>query len=164
MASRFSFRRLALIAAALAALLTSCSTTLTLNEAATTTRIAPTTTEPTTTQTPATVARTEAPPTTIRFSELPTVSIDELPPEALDTLILIRNGGPYPYRQDDGVFQNREGILPDHPRGHYREYTIETPGSPDRGARRFVVGERGEIYYTDDHYSSFREVTSGGDR
>lgn len=149
---------------ALASTLGACSTSLTVNEATTTLAAAATTAAPTTSTPVATTPPTEAPPTIVRFSDLPTVSIDELPPEAFDTLILIRNGGPYPYRQDDGVFQNREGILPDHPRGHYHEYTIETPGSPDRGARRFVTGEPGEIYYTDDHYSSFREVTAGGDR
>lgn len=35
---------------------------------------------------------------------------------------------------------------------------METPGSDDRGARRFVVGDDGEVYYTDDHYESFVEV------
>ncbi|MCB0073129.1 MAG: hypothetical protein KDE20_16780, partial [Caldilineaceae bacterium] len=41
------------------------------------------------------------------------------------------------------------------PEGYYREYTVETPGSDDRGARRIVGGEAGELYYTDDHYNSF---------
>lgn len=93
-----------------------------------------------------------------RYSDLPTVSLDELPPEALDTLDLIERGGPFPYRQDDSTFQNREGILPDRALGHYREYTVDTPGSPDRGARRIVGGDDGERYYTDDHYASFREI------
>jgi ribonuclease T1 len=88
-----------------------------------------------------------------------TIRLDELPAEALETLALIADGGPYPYRQDDGVFQNREGILPDRPLGTYREYTVETPRSPDRGARRLVVGDGREVYYTDDHYASFRFVT-----
>lgn len=95
------------------------------------------------------------------FSDLPTISADALPIEALDTLSLIEAGGPYPYRQDDGIFQNREGILPDRPEGHYREYTVDTPGSPDRGARRIVSGNDGERFYTDDHYDSFREIVDG---
>ncbi len=33
-----------------------------------------------------------------------------------------------------------------------------TPGSRDRGARRIVGGREGELYYTDDHYDSFRRV------
>ncbi|HBK25143.1 MAG TPA: guanine-specific ribonuclease N1 and T1, partial [Planktothrix sp. UBA10369] len=38
------------------------------------------------------------------------------------------------------------------------EYTIPTPGVSHRGARRFVVGSQGEIYYTSDHYQSFLRV------
>ncbi len=87
-----------------------------------------------------------------------TILIEALPPEAIDTLLLIEAGGPFPYFQDDGTFQNREGILPDHPRGYYREYTVETPGAPDRGPRRVVAGSGGERYYTVDHYDSFRFI------
>ena len=89
---------------------------------------------------------------------------DFLPAEAIDTLRLIERGGPYPYRQDDGVFGNREGRLPPQARGHYREYTVETPGSPDRGARRIIAGGRPpvEYFYTDDHYRSFRPVMLNG--
>jgi ribonuclease T1 len=63
-----------------------------------------------------------------------------------------------PYDQDGATFQNREGMLPQQPQGHYREYTVETPGSDDRGARRLVIGESGETYYTRDHYDSFIEI------
>jgi ribonuclease T1 len=80
----------------------------------------------------------------------------ELPPEAHDTLELIEKGGPYPYPQDGTVFENREGILPDQDTGYYHEYTVETPGSPDRGAKRIVTGEQDqEDYFTEDHYESF---------
>ncbi len=92
------------------------------------------------------------------ISNLPTVTIDALPPEAIDTLWLIDGGGPYPFDRDDLTFQNREAILPDRQRGHYAEYTVITPGSPDRGARRIVAGDDGERYYTSDHYASFVEV------
>jgi guanyl-specific ribonuclease Sa len=83
-----------------------------------------------------------------------------LPPEALTTLELIERGGPFPYERDGSVFQNREQRLPGRPRGYYREYTVRTPGSPDRGARRIVAGgQPPEVYYyTDDHYGSFRRV------
>lgn len=86
---------------------------------------------------------------------------DFLPAEAIDTLRSIERGGPYPYRQDDGVFSNREGRLPRQSRGYYREYTVETPGSRDRGARRIIAGGRPpvEYFYTDDHYGSFRRFT-----
>ncbi len=79
-----------------------------------------------------------------------------LPAEAHDTLDLIAQGGPYPYEQDGTVFSNREGILPDQSSGYYHEYTVITPGSSDRGARRIVTGDSDkEDYYTADHYASF---------
>lgn len=79
-----------------------------------------------------------------------------LPAQAHDTLDLIEANGPYPYPQDGTVFQNREGILPSQGSGYYHEYTVKTPGSPDRGARRIVTGEENqEDYYTADHYESF---------
>ena len=82
-----------------------------------------------------------------------------LPAEAHDTLALIARGGPYPHRQDDSVFGNRERRLPQKPRGYYREYTVETPGLGHRGARRIITGGQPplEYYYTDDHYDSFRQ-------
>ena len=88
-----------------------------------------------------------------------------LPPEARDTLALIEAGGPFPYRQDGSTFQNREHRLPEHPRGDYREYTVETPGSDDRGARRIIAGgdPPSEFFYTDDHYGSFRRFAARGD-
>ena len=88
---------------------------------------------------------------------------DFLPPEAHATLVLIDRGGPFPYRQDGGVFQNRERLLPQRPSGHYREYTVDTPGARDRGARRIVTGgdPPTEWYYTADHYRSFRAFQRG---
>ncbi|MFV8824732.1 ribonuclease domain-containing protein [Thauera sp. WH-2] len=83
-----------------------------------------------------------------------------LPPEAIETLALIRRGGPFPYRKDGSTFQNRERLLPGKPRGFYREYTVPTPGARDRGARRIVTGgDPPEVfYYTADHYRSFRQI------
>jgi ribonuclease T1 len=89
---------------------------------------------------------------------LPPILVTELPIEALDTLELIYQGGPYPFDRDGLTFQNREALLPDFPRGHYREFTVITPGESTRGARRIVAGADGELYYTADHYSSFREI------
>ena len=87
-----------------------------------------------------------------------------LPPEAIDTLRLIERGGPFPYPRDGITFQNREHRLPERPRGYYREYTVPTPGSPDRGARRIIAGgdPPEDYYYTDDHYRSFRRVEPPG--
>ena len=75
-----------------------------------------------------------------------------------EVLAAIGSGEPLPYEQDGETFQNREGLLPERPEGYYREYTVETPGSDDRGARRLVIGEGGETYYTRDHYDSFIRI------
>jgi ribonuclease T1 len=103
-----------------------------------------------------TATPTRAPPA--RSDGLPVIYVDELPRQARDTLRLIERGGPFPYDKDGSVFQNREGILPARPRGYYREYTVITPGENDRGARRIVGGDGGELYYTDDHYDSFSRI------
>ena len=74
---------------------------------------------------------------------------------------------PFPYpRKDGSTFGNFEKRLPLQAQGYYREYTVPTPGSRDRGARRIIAGEgrggdvanSGEYYYTDDHYRSFRRI------
>jgi guanyl-specific ribonuclease Sa len=84
----------------------------------------------------------------------------QLPPEARETLRLIDAGGPFPYRRDGVVFQNREHRLPDQRRGYYREYTVPTPGSRDRGARRIIAGDKpaAVFYYTGDHYKTFSRI------
>ncbi|AZQ38516.1 ribonuclease domain-containing protein [Streptomyces cyaneochromogenes] len=90
------------------------------------------------------------------------ICYSDLPSQAYDTLDLIEQGGPYPYSQDGTVFQNREGILPSQSSGYYHEYTVITPGSSTRGARRIVTGEETrEDYYTADHYESFDLINYG---
>ena len=89
---------------------------------------------------------------------LPVVQRDELPPEAQQTLALIKQGAPFPYKRDGVVFGNRERRLPSRPSGYHREYTVPTPGARDRGARRIIAGTLGEYYYTDDHYNTFRRI------
>ncbi len=91
-------------------------------------------------------------------------ALSSLPSQASDTLDLIHSGGPFPYRQDGTVFQNREGILPSQSASYYHEYTVKTPGSSDRGARRLIGGgtpvtDPQNVYYTADHYASFCKVT-----
>ena len=103
----------------------------------------------------------------------------QLPDEARETLLRIERGGPYRYDRDGGVFGNYERQLPARQRGYSREYTVRTPGVQHRGARRLIVGcargDRGtarasagsrypecagpaEVYYTEDHYRTFRRV------
>lgn len=85
------------------------------------------------------------------------IPVAQLPPEGRATLALIKQGGPFPYAKDGTTFGNREGLLPQQPRGYYKEYTVTTPGLSHRGARRIVAG--GNVYwYTADHYRSFRRI------
>ena len=92
-----------------------------------------------------------------------TVVVADLPREAQATEVLIRAGGPFADGKDGTVFGNRERLLPAEPKGYYREYTVMTPGAPNRGARRIVCGGRKPTapeacFYTDDHYASFRRI------
>ena len=94
-------------------------------------------------------------------SSLTEVAASELPPEAQHTLDLVASNGPFPYSRDGVVFSNFDGLLPKQKSGYYHEYTVVTPGSKDRGARRVIAGKNGEHYYTDDHYASFRLIIDG---
>lgn len=91
-------------------------------------------------------------------SGLPIVKAASLPPEARTTLKLIESNGPYPYSRDGVVYSNFEKILPKQVTGYYHEYTVVTPGASNRATRRIITGKKGERYYTDDHYASFKEV------
>src|SRR3970282_1876496 len=84
------------------------------------------------------------------------IPVGELPPEARQTLALVKAGGPFTYARDGAEFANREALLPQAGRGYYREYTVRTPGARDRGARRIVAGRGGQYYYTADHHLSVR--------
>lgn len=82
-------------------------------------------------------------------------------PDIDRVITLIKQGGPFPYPNKDGsTFENRERLLPQKPRGYYREFTIPTPSTHDRGARRIVTGGNPPIvyYYTADHYHSFKKL------
>jgi ribonuclease T1 len=95
-------------------------------------------------------------------SEVGTVALNALPVQGQETHRLIQQGGPFPFEKDGVVFGNRERFLPQHKRGYYREYTVRTPGSRDRGARRIICGgpatQPDDCYYTADHYASFRKI------
>ena len=101
-------------------------------------------------------------PTRDPHSGLRYIRASDLPREAPAVLRLIAQGGPFRYERDGVTFGNREGMLPRQPRGTYREYTVPTPGSRDRGARRIVCAgasrSTDECYYTADHYASFRRI------
>ncbi|MET9930925.1 MULTISPECIES: ribonuclease domain-containing protein [unclassified Streptomyces] len=109
---------------------------------------------------PATAAPAPAPAVAV-VAAVGEICSSDLPPEAHTTLDLIDAGGPFPYGQDGAVFQNREGILPAHTSGYYHEYTVKTPGSTTRGARRIVTGSAVQDYYTADHYASFDLIDHG---
>ncbi len=92
-----------------------------------------------------------------------TVALARLPVEAQATHRLILVGGPFAHRKDGSVFGNRERFLPRQPRGFYHEYTVHTPGSRDRGARRIVCGGKPPAspetcFYTGDHYATFQKI------
>lgn len=95
-------------------------------------------------------------------ASLDVIAAADLPREAKQTLVLIKQGGPFPYAKDGIVFGNYEVILPKQRRGYYHEFTVPTPGARTRGARRIIIG--GELilskerYYTADHYASFKRI------
>lgn len=97
-----------------------------------------------------------------RDRRLAEISVDALPPQAVQTLRMIRSNGPFPHDRDGIVFGNRERLLAPQPRGYYREYTVRTPGVRGRGARRIVCGgdqsSARQCYYSDDHYRTFRRI------
>ena len=103
---------------------------------------------------PVALARGDAPGKT----GMQEIAAAELPTEARKTLEAIRKGGPFPYERDGASFGNFEKRLPVKGRGYYQEFTVRTPGASNRGARRIVAGKGGELYYTDDHYQSFRRI------
>lgn len=102
-------------------------------------------------------ARSDAGPAAVTQG-IPEIAVAELPREARETLQLIKRAGPFSYARDGAVFGNYEKRLPRRERGYYREYTVKTPAAKNRGARRIIAGTGGELYYTDDHYQSFRRI------
>ena len=103
----------------------------------------------------------EWPGTTASQSQA-TIALTELPAEGRQTYSAVFNGGPFRHEKDGSVFGNRERFLPREARGHYREYTVDTPGARNRGARRIVCGGARKApsacWYTSDHYASFRRI------
>lgn len=94
------------------------------------------------------------------------INYNELPIEAQEVIQKIKSRAKFPFKQDARIFQNRENRLPSQNRGYYQEYTVITPGTQNRGARRIVAGKgktkdvatSDEYYYTNNHYRSFYQV------
>ncbi len=82
----------------------------------------------------------------------------------VEVIEAIDAGGPFRYRKDGSTWQNRERRLPKQRPKYYQEFTIDTPGSDDRGERRIIVGAQHELYYTRDHYGSFTQVRAASGR
>jgi ribonuclease T1 len=105
-----------------------------------------------------------APPAFARATPdaLPDVAVADLPKEGREVLALIRDGGPFRYDRDGVVFGNYERLLPAERKGYYHEYTVHTPGTRSRGARRIICGGPKQTpdacYYTNDHYRSFKRI------
>jgi ribonuclease T1 len=107
------------------------------------------------------LARRHAKPETDPATQV--VALSSLPQPAQEIHRRIFDGGPFMYSKDGDVFGNYERNLPRQPRGFYREYTVPTPGSRDRGARRIVCGGKDDrqpetCFYTQDHYQHFQQI------
>ena len=74
------------------------------------------------------------------------------------TLDRIGRGGSINHRNDGTSFQNREGRLPRKPAGYYKEYVNPTPGEHGPGPQRIIIGQDGDIWYTPDHYKTFKQI------
>lgn len=92
------------------------------------------------------------------MTKITKITAKDLPHEADDMLKGIEKGQPYPFPKDGTEFMNYERLLPIKESNYYMEFTVPTPNVTKRGAKRIVAGKSGEIYYTDDHYQTFKEV------
>jgi ribonuclease T1 len=70
----------------------------------------------------------------------------------------IRRGDKLDHRNDGAYFGNYERKLPVSPRDYYREFVYTRAGIRFPGPARLVIGLRGEVYFTGDHYESFSRV------
>jgi len=74
------------------------------------------------------------------------------------TIQRIERGKLLRFSHDGSVFENRERRLPIKPSGYYREFIHPTPDDDGLGGQRVVIGREGEVFYTPDHYKTFRRV------
>jgi len=74
------------------------------------------------------------------------------------TIERIERGKRLRFSHDGSVFENRERRLPIKSSGYYREFIHPTPDDDGPGGQRVVIGREGEVFYTPDHYKTFRRV------
>ena len=86
-----------------------------------------------------------------RFIVDPNGEVYDLQP----TIQRTKTGESYPHRNDGSIFNNREGLLPNQPKGYYNEYVHPTPGIQGPSPMRIITGQGGEYYFTPDHYGTF---------
>lgn len=76
-------------------------------------------------------------------------------PDIRNTLNRIKAQKPKYDGHDGKTYLNSNHMLPSALPGYYICWTVDTPGQKKRALRRLVLGARGEIYYTPDHYHTF---------
>ncbi len=86
------------------------------------------------------------------------VAVDDLPVTAVATLALVDAGGPFPNPDDGEPYDDASGSLPSRPPGYYLQYRVAEPGGSDESPWHLVVGEQGEVFWTDDAFDTFRRV------
>ena len=74
------------------------------------------------------------------------------------TLDRIARGEANRHQNDGTTFQNRENRLPRKPAGYYTEYVNPTPGEYGPGPQRIIIGKKDEVWYTPDHYKTFKQI------
>lgn len=62
------------------------------------------------------------------------------------------------YSHDGATFENREGRLPRKAAGYYTEWIHPTAKLDGPGPQRIVTGRDGDVYYTSDHYRTFKQL------
>jgi len=108
------------------------------------------------------------------LKELPDVKVIDFdrvvykgPIDVNPTLERIREGKKLDHRNDGSFFMNREKRLPvQRDREYYREFVLWDAKLNAKfktkakfpGPQRVVIGKKGEVYYTGDHYSTWKRV------
>jgi hypothetical protein len=85
--------------------------------------------------------------------------------DLMKTIDRIRNGGPKLGKNDGEPYNNKtQPQVREKPPGYWREYVVETPGMTGPGKQRLLVGGKGEIVYTNNHYKTWRWISNGKSR